>query len=147
MYIFSCRVGESKESTKCWYYQVSEEPRHQSAEDGKKLEVVSPAWKPFYDLLPYTIENKDRFDAQIICVEMHLLFIYEGGIQKLDLEDPLGGWLKITDSEIVGRPYYLIPITDQSFMIPTKDTSPDGNEIKVTACHVFSNLEAEEDTF
>jgi len=45
-------------------------------------------------------------------VEMHLLFIYEGGIQKLDLEDPLGGWMKVTDSEIVGRPYYLIPITD-----------------------------------
>jgi len=52
----------------------------------------------------------------------------------LDLLDPLGGWQKVTNSEMVGKPVYLMPLTDQSFLVPSNQG--EGTECKVTAVQV-----------
>jgi len=33
--------------------------------------------------------------TQVYFIEHHLLFIYHGGIQKYDLQDPLAGWVYV----------------------------------------------------
>jgi len=94
-----------------------------------------PKWQRFSDLKAY--KHKNEATAQLLIIEMHLLFIYEGGIQKIDLEDPLGGWMNVAGSEKVVSPRFLIPLTDQSFIIPRTDDGT-GAVFKV---HVGSNEE------
>jgi len=50
--------------------------------------------------------------VQLFVVEKILLFIYRGGMQKLDLNDLLGGWMYVEGAEKVGTPKFILPLTD-----------------------------------
>lgn len=100
-------------------------------------------------MLTYEVSNAKA--AQLYIIEMYLLFIYDGGIQKFDLEDPISGWVVVDrvtrDNELkIVAPRFILPLTDQSFIIPQEENRS-GPCLKVYAAQIFNDKQADNDSF